>query len=212
MPWIDFNPLVQSILSQARDRLASVAARSSARPKAVVLLRVGENLSPSQLSAHRYAERVAESVGVSWRNKILPQDSTVGEVIAAIRVLNYDQDVVGIVASRPMETGEAHAWWSPKGPLDLRRLHQAVHPLKDVEGVHPISLGQVVYSQSLLWPCTARASLEMAALTRNNDLRGLEALVIGHGDVVAKPLFSMLQARGSISFSLSRKIKSRFSH
>jgi methylenetetrahydrofolate dehydrogenase (NADP+)/methenyltetrahydrofolate cyclohydrolase len=111
--------------------------------------------------------------------------------------LNYDNDVVGIVAARPVESGEQQAWWSPRGPAELKRLHEAVHPLKDVEGMHPVSLGQVVYSHSTLWPCTARASLEMAALACNSDLRGLEALVIGSGDVVAKPLFSMLQARGA---------------
>ena len=141
---------------------------------------------------------MAEQVGVQWNSKILPSDTAPGEVLAAIRTLNHDSDVVGIVASRPMEShGAETLWWSPRGPLELKRLHRAVHPRKDVEGLHPLSLGNVLYSQSLLFPCTARAALELAALAIGPDLRGLEALVIGGGDVVAKPLFAMLQARGA---------------
>jgi len=50
-PWVNFEPLVQSVLLEARSRLANV---TSSRPKVVTLLRVGDDLSPAQLSAYRY--------------------------------------------------------------------------------------------------------------------------------------------------------------
>ena len=195
-PWVDFGPLVAATLAEARSRIAALPAARA--PRAVTLLRVGEALSPAQVSAYRYAERVAEQVGVQWRSKVLAKDASPGEVLAAIRTLNHDGDVVGIVASRPMESQAKDAWWGPYGPIELKRLHRAVNPLKDVEGLHPLSLGNVLYkSQSSVVPCTARAALELAVVARGPDLRGLEALVIGGGDVVAKPLFAMLQAKGA---------------
>lgn len=124
--------------------------------------------------------------------KRLPEDAGALEVVAAINALNYDRDVKGIALSRP--------FWG-KSANELKRFHEAVHPHKDVEGMHPASIGRVVSyagkadGDRFMWPTTARAAVELCAAVR--ELEGMEALIVGSSDVVVKPLLSLLQTRGA---------------
>lgn len=134
--------------------------------------------------AERYARRLAEKLNIEWKTKLLPKDCKENEVIAAITALNYDSSITGILCTRPLP-----------GYLSARKIHESINPLKDIEGMHPSNIGRVVYGNPVLWPCTARSAVELCASAV--ELSGLEALVIGSSDVVAKPIVSLLQARGS---------------
>ena len=122
---------------------------------------------------------------VAWDVKRL-HVTQLNEIVAAVEALNYDAEVVGVVLARP--TVPAH--------VDLRSVHEAVAPAKDIEGQSPTSIGRCVYGTPVLWPCTARAAVELCA-TAVPDLKGLEALVVGTTDVVGKPVASILHARGA---------------
>jgi methylenetetrahydrofolate dehydrogenase (NADP+) / methenyltetrahydrofolate cyclohydrolase len=69
----------------------------------------------------------------------------------------------------------------------LKYLQNAIHPDKDVEGMNAANIGNIVYGGSTLGPCTARASVALLKTTSLN-LRGLEVVVVGHSEIVGKPI------------------------
>jgi methylenetetrahydrofolate dehydrogenase (NADP+)/methenyltetrahydrofolate cyclohydrolase len=68
--------------------------------------------------------------------------------------------------------------------------------MKDVEGMHPKSIGNIVYGELELGPCTAMASVELLKST-GLKLQGLEVTVIGHSEIVGKPIAFLLMAEGA---------------
>jgi methylenetetrahydrofolate dehydrogenase (NADP+)/methenyltetrahydrofolate cyclohydrolase len=68
--------------------------------------------------------------------------------------------------------------------------------MKDVEGMHPASIGNIVYNQLDLAPCTAAASVELLKST-GLKLEGLEVVVVGHSEIVGKPIAFLLMSAGA---------------
>jgi len=75
--------------------------------------------------------------------------------------------------------------------LDLEELENAIHHIKDVEGMSSSNIGNIVYGDSSLGPCTSLASVELLRSTGLN-LRGLEVVVVGHSEIVGKPIALLL--------------------
>ena len=99
--------------------------------------------------------------------------------------MNDDPDVIGIILQRPVPEH-----------INVRSLQSAIHPLKDVEGMNPASIGNIVYNDLALAPCTAAASVELIKET-GLKLEGLEVVMIGHSEIVGKPAAFMLMAEGA---------------
>jgi methylenetetrahydrofolate dehydrogenase (NADP+)/methenyltetrahydrofolate cyclohydrolase len=99
--------------------------------------------------------------------------------------MNADPRVTGIIIQRPV----------PKH-ISLRVLQASVSPMKDVEGMHPASIGNIVYNQLDLAPCTAAASVELLKST-GVKLEGLEVVVVGHSEIVGKPIAFLLMSAGA---------------
>ena len=98
--------------------------------------------------------------------------------------MNDDPGILGIILQRPLPDH-----------INVRSLQSAIHPLKDVEGMNPASIGNIVYSDVALAPCTAAASVELIKET-GLSLQGLEVVMIGHSEIVGKPAAMMLMAEG----------------
>jgi methylenetetrahydrofolate dehydrogenase (NADP+)/methenyltetrahydrofolate cyclohydrolase len=127
----------------------------------------------------------ATKVGLRFEDARWPADLTQDECKARIVAMNDDVDVLGVILQRPV----------PKH-LHGRSLASAIHPLKDVEGMNPASIGNIVYNDLALAPCTAAASVELIKATGLN-LHGLEVVMIGHSEIVGKPAAFMLMAEGA---------------
>ena len=117
---------------------------------------------------------------VNWASDI-SQD----EAKLAIQAMNDDPSVLGIIIQRPVPDH-----------INVRSLQSAVHPLKDVEGMNPASIGNIVYSDVALAPCTAAASVELVKAT-GLPMEGLEVVMIGHSEIVGKPAAMLLMAEGA---------------
>jgi len=133
----------------------------------------------------RNQKRVAEKLGVAFDDRYLSAEITREELLATIRVLNTDPTVTGILVQRPVPDH-----------LDIKELQTAIHPLKDVEGMHPASIGNIVYDDLVLGPCTAVAAVEMLKET-GLDLPGLEVVMVGHSEIVGKPIAFLLMSEGA---------------
>ncbi len=133
----------------------------------------------------RNQRRLAERVGIpfdeQYWNGHISQDQAKARLVA----MNDDPKVTGIILQRPVP---AH--------LNPRTLQGAIHPLKDVEGMNPASIGNIVYGDHALLPCTAAASVELLKST-GLTLKGLEVVMIGHSEIVGKPVALMLVAEGA---------------
>jgi methylenetetrahydrofolate dehydrogenase (NADP+)/methenyltetrahydrofolate cyclohydrolase len=144
----------------------------------LVSVTVGHN--PAANLYIKNQQRACEQVGIIFENRSYPGDITQGEALAAIQALNVDPRVTGIILQRPVPAS-----------LDLESLQNAIHPSKDVEGMNPTNIGNIVYGDSSLGPCTSQASV---ALLRSTGLTlpGLEVVVVGHSEIVGKPIALLL--------------------
>jgi methylenetetrahydrofolate dehydrogenase (NADP+)/methenyltetrahydrofolate cyclohydrolase len=102
------------------------------------------------------------------------------ELAAAIRRLNQDAEVNGIIVQMPL----------PKG-VRLRAVIDAIDPLKDIDGIHPLNAGLLRLGYEGFIPATAHAALEMVHRS-GVQVVGANAVVIGRSPVVGMPLASML--------------------
>lgn len=133
----------------------------------------------------RNQRRVAERAGIEFEERAFPADVTQEEMRAAISNMNVDPRVSGIIIQRPVPS-----------QISVKALQGSIHPLKDVEGMHPTSIGNIVYNELDLAPCTAAASVEMLKAT-GMPLEGMEVVVIGHSEIVGKPIAFLLMAEGA---------------
>ena len=127
----------------------------------------------------------ARRVGLRFEEQIWPSNLSQAECKARISAMNDDADVLGVILQRPVP---AH--------IHGRSLASAIHPFKDVEGMNPASIGNIVYNDLALAPCTAAASVELIKAT-GLDLHGLEVVMVGHSEIVGKPAAFMLMAEGA---------------
>ena len=129
--------------------------------------------------------RAAARVGLGFEEQIWPADISQEEAKARLVAMNDDPQVLGMILQRPV----------PRH-INTRSLASAIHPFKDIEGMNPASIGDIVYNDLALAPCTAAASVELIRAT-GLDLNGLEVVMIGHSEIVGKPAAFMLMAEGA---------------
>ena len=127
----------------------------------------------------------AARVDLRFEEQTWPETLTQEECKARLVAMNDDRDVLGVILQRPVP-----------GHIHGRSLASAIHPLKDVEGMNPASIGNIVYNDLALAPCTAAASVELIKAT-GLDLNGLEVVMVGHSAIVGKPAAFMLMAEGA---------------
>ena len=132
----------------------------------------------------RNQARGADQAGIPFKQVNWPSEIAQDECKTRILALNDDPKVLGIILQRPVP-----------GHINVRSLQSAIHPLKDVEGMNPASIGNIVYSDVALAPCTAAASVALIKET-GLKLEGLEVVMIGHSEIVGKPIAMMLMAEG----------------
>ena len=132
----------------------------------------------------RNQAKAADQAGIPFKQVNWPTDIAQDECKTRILALNDDPKVLGIILQRPVPDH-----------INVRSLQSAIHPLKDVEGMNPASIGNIVYSDVALAPCTAAASVALIKET-GLKLEGLEVVMIGHSEIVGKPIAMMLMAEG----------------
>ncbi len=133
----------------------------------------------------RNQQRSAESAGVAFEARNYPAETSLEQLTGILQGLNADPRVNGIIIQRPLP---AH--------IPVKVLQKSVHPLKDVEGMHPASIGNIVYNDLALGPCTAVAAVEILK-TLPLPMEGLNVTVIGHSEIVGKPIAFLLMGLGA---------------
>jgi len=175
------KPVAERILGEVRAETGRLA-ETGWRPR-LMSITVGDVAAVDVYV--RNQKRVAEKAGVAFEERAFPADVTQRELEAAIETMNVDPRVTGIIIQRPVPP-----------QISIKALQTAVHPFKDVEGMNPTSIGNIVYNELDLAPCTAAASVELLKHT-GLPLEGLEVVVIGHSEIVGKPIAFLAMAAGA---------------
>lgn len=178
---LDGNAVAKEILDDVANSVEELKGKGWT-PR-LISIKVGDN--PAVDLYIRNQKRKAEQAGIEFIEKAFPGDITLDEALTSIRALNADPRVTGIILQRPVPDH-----------TPIESLQNAIHPLKDVEGMHPSSIGNIVYNHVELGPCTAMASVELLKKT-GLKLEGLEVTVIGHSEIVGKPIAFLLMAEGA---------------
>lgn len=168
----------RQLARQIRQTLTTARRALDTKTIGLVSIEVGEN--PAAAVYVRNQRRAAEEVGVAMAVVNLPVGSTEADLVAAIEAHNAEPEVAGIIVQRPLPPG-----------IDPRVVQSAIEPHKDVEGMHPANMGSILYREPLLPPCTAAAAQQLIVST-GIDLRGAETVVVGHSEIVGKPIAVLL--------------------
>ncbi|WP_136442883.1 bifunctional 5,10-methylenetetrahydrofolate dehydrogenase/5,10-methenyltetrahydrofolate cyclohydrolase [Pacificoceanicola onchidii] len=174
--------------SIAADMRADVAKEAAALSEAgwspkLVSISVGDTAA-AELYV-RNQKRNAESAGVEFEARAYPEETSLEQLTGILQGLNADARVNGIIIQRPLPDH-----------IPVKVLQKLVHPLKDVEGMHPASIGNIVYNDLALGPCTAVAAVEILK-TLPLPIEGLNVTVIGHSEIVGKPIAFLMMGLGA---------------
>lgn len=174
---LEGRPIAAKIKEDLAKEIGSLKEKHNAQP-VLATVQVGEN--PAAAVYLKAQQKTAEKLGIDFQLHNLKKETKRQELIDYIKKLNKDDRVNGILIQLPL----------PK-QIDPKEVSTYVDPAKDVEGMHPENLGRIVFGKTKLVPCTAMAAFELIKST-NINLYGKEAVVVGHSEIVGKPVSLLL--------------------
>jgi len=181
MPAVMINgkTIGQKVRDDAQRRTTALKNKGITPCLAVVL--AGEN--PASISYVTAKGMALAEAGMEGRDIRLPADVTEKELLALIEKLNADSAVHGILVQLPL----------PKH-INEDNILTAIDPAKDVDGFHPISVGNMVLGRPCFLPCTPHGVLALLRET-GIPLSGAHAVIVGRSNIVGKPLANLLTRR-----------------
>jgi len=170
-------PIAADIRAAVRDDVAAFASEIGRAPGLAVVI-CGRD-APSVV----YLERILKGcrdVGMDARFVEVPGETTEENLASAIRGLNDDPVVDGIIVQMPLPTG-----------IRLRAVIEVIDPGKDIDGIHPLNAGLLRLGYDGFLPATAHATVEI--LKRSDiPIAGRTAVVLGRSPVVGQPAAFLL--------------------
>lgn len=142
-------------------------------------IRIGDDYG--SLAYEKGIKKTAEKIGVQVDSNEFPKDASEEEVIDRIKKLNEDKKIGGILIFRPLPEN-----------FNEEKISLALAPKKDIDCMHPVNMAKVFSGDvSGFTPLAPKASYELLKFY-GYDLKGKEAVIINHSNVVGKPLAMFL--------------------
>ncbi|WP_102127443.1 bifunctional methylenetetrahydrofolate dehydrogenase/methenyltetrahydrofolate cyclohydrolase FolD [Deinococcus planocerae] len=173
--------------------LASVCARAARLPSppTLVMVRLGDD--PASVSYVRGKDRKAREVGLRSTVHALPETTPQADLLALIAELNADESVNGILVQLPL----------PPHVNEQAVLH-AIDPRKDVDGFHPVNVGELWAGRGGLTPCTP-AGIMFLLEHYGIPVAGQRAVIVGRSHIVGRPMAALLlNADATVTVAHSR--------
>lgn len=127
--------------------------------------------------------RSCEELGIASEHRNLPAETNAQELLELIESLNAREDVDGILVQLPLPES-----------MDESAVIEAIDPLKDVDGFHPVNIGRMIQRRPSLQPCTPAGILELLA-REGIEVAGARACVVGRSNIVGRPVAELLLQR-----------------
>lgn len=183
---IDGKSIAQSIREEIKIKTEALKTKGITPCLAVIL--VGSN--PASVSYVTGKQKALAEVGMNDRSVRLPESTTEQELISLIQELNADKSVHGILVQLPLPQH-----------IDEEKIILAIDPAKDVDGFHPLNVGNLVIGKKSFLPCTPHGIIVL--LKRMNiETDGKSAVVIGRSNIVGKPA-ALLLARKDLNATVT---------
>lgn len=178
MAILDGKALSEQLIDSAKEKAEAL------KPTLAVIL-VGEN--PASLAYVRNKRKACERAGIGYREFQYPDDITQESLLKKIEELNQDDSVNGLIVQLPLPD-----------QIYVPEVIRAVTPAKDVDGFHAYNIGKMFLSPEFedLPPATP---LGIVKLLDHYDIpiQGQEVVVVGHSNIVGKPISMMMLNRNA---------------
>lgn len=176
-PIINGKQISEDIRKDLRAEVEQLVKQGFTPGLAVVL--VGED--PASQVYVRNKEKACHELGYYSEVHRLPADTSQADLLALVDKLNHQANIHGILVQLPL----------PKH-IDEKAVIDAISPEKDVDGFHPINVGNLMIGDDSLLPCTPAGVIELIKRT-GVEIAGKHAVVIGRSNIVGKPVSLLLQ-------------------
>ena len=152
--------------------------KTTGRVPRLVNVMIGED--PGSCAYANSQKKAAEYIGIHYELTTLPVEISQSALMEYIKKLNADQQINGIMIHKPVPTS-----------IDYRAAANCVDPSKDLEGINVTNIGKMILGETKIIPCTPASVMEHIKST-GLPLRAKEAVVVGHSEIVGKPLSLLL--------------------
>jgi methylenetetrahydrofolate dehydrogenase (NADP+)/methenyltetrahydrofolate cyclohydrolase len=170
---LEGKPIAERIKEEIRQQVQSLKNKP-----VLASIMVGENAGAAAYVKSQ--QKLAENLGIEYQLHKLAQDISESSLIEFAQKLNADKSVNGIIIQMPLPA-----------QIDYKKISQFIMPEKDAEGMHPANIGKIVFGKATMLPCTPAAVMELLK-EAGIDLYGREVVVVGHSEIVGKPLALLL--------------------
>lgn len=174
---IDGRAIAELVHQDTAQRLAALKARGI--QPGLVFVRVGDD--PASQVYVGMKERTSQRLGIRSETHVLPAATTEADLLQRLARLNADPTIHGILVQAPL----------PRH-IDTARVYSTVAPDKDVDGFHPVNVGKLMLGDPTGFvPCTPAGVHELLIRT-GTSIAGAEVVILGRGNIVGKPMASLL--------------------
>lgn len=181
---IDGKKISAEIKDEVKEEVA--ALKKEGKEIALAVIQVGAD--PASSVYVRNKKRACEYTGIRSVSYELPEETTQEELMKIVKECNEDAAVNGILVQLPL----------PKH-INEDEVLLAIDPKKDVDGFHPVSVGNMVIGEDGFLPCTPAGIIQI--LKRSGvEIDGKECVVIGRSNIVGKPMsILLLRENGTVT-------------
>ena len=183
---IDGKQIAQDVRNEVKEKVEALKQKGIQPCLAVIL--VGQN--PASVSYVTGKRKALAEVGMLDRSIEVPESTTEEELLKIIDGLNKDDKVHGILVQLPL----------PKH-INEDKVIMAIDPSKDVDGFHPVSVGNLMIGRPGFLPCTPHGIIVLLQ-KMGIQTSGKHAVVIGRSNIVGKPV-SILLARKDVNCTVT---------
>jgi methylenetetrahydrofolate dehydrogenase (NADP+) / methenyltetrahydrofolate cyclohydrolase len=173
---LDGNKIRDEIQAELAGEIAGLKAAGITPGLAAVL--VGEN--PASQIYVRSKVKACDSLRLYSEKIECPAETKTERLLELVRELNSRNEIDGILVQLPLPP-----------QVDAKKVLLALDPAKDVDGLHPISIGNLVRGRPGLAPCTPEGIIQILGRSEI-PISGARAVVIGRSDLVGKPVAMLL--------------------
>ena len=179
---IDGRALAKKIEQEVKNGVVRLKEEKGITPGLSTIL-VGDDEASKMYV--RLKHKACERAGINAEDQTLPADSTQEELISLIHSLNEREDIHAILVQLPLPPH-----------LDDQAAMEAIAPYKDADGFAPLNMGQLLIGNEGLVPCTPKGIIR-AMEEYGVEIEGKNAVIVGHSNVVGKPMAAMLLNRNA---------------
>lgn len=179
---LDGKAIAAKIREEVKREITDLAAAQGLRPGLAVVI-VGED--PASQVYVRRKHQACEELGIYSEVVRLPASSSEAELLAKLDSLNGDERIHGILVQLPL----------PRH-IDAEKILDHIRPDKDVDGFHPLNVGNLSIGREGLVPCTPHGVVKMLEMS-GIPVAGKNAVIIGRSNIVGKPMANLLLARNA---------------